>query len=76
MAKKLYRQIDKRYDKNYWARLERNWRCQKRGPTREQRIIETIKKKEEEIGQEESRLREQNKEDNEMSNIQDLYEEL
>ena len=76
MAKKLYRQIDKRYDKNYWARLERNWRCQKKGPIREQRIIETIKKEKEEIGQKESRLREQNKEDDEMSNIQDLYKKL
>ena len=39
--------------------------------------METIKKKEkEEIGQEESRLRKQNKEDNKMENICDLYYEL
>ena len=34
-AKKLYKQIDKKYNKEYWARLERNWRCQKRRPIRE-----------------------------------------
>ena len=33
-ARKLYRQIDKRYDEEYWARLERNWRHWKGGPTR------------------------------------------
>ena len=75
-AKKLYRQIDKKYNKEYWARLERNQRYQKRGPIRGQRIIETIKEKEEEIGQEESGLREWNEEDDEMDNIQDPYEEL
>ena len=26
MARKLFRWLDKRYDKEYWARLERNWR--------------------------------------------------
>jgi len=25
-ARKLFRWSDKRYDKEYWARLERNWR--------------------------------------------------
>jgi len=30
------------------VRLERNWRCWKREPIRGQRIIETIKKEEEE----------------------------
>ena len=33
-ARKLYKQIDKRYDEEYWARLERNWRHWKGGPTR------------------------------------------
>ena len=75
MARKLYGWTDKRYDEEYWARLERNQRYQKREPIRGQRIIETIKK-EEEIGQEESRLREQNEKDDEMGNIQDPYKEL
>ena len=26
MAKKLFGQTDKRYDQEYWGRLERNWR--------------------------------------------------
>ena len=39
-------------------------------------MMETIKKEEEEIGQEESGLREQNEEDDEMKNICDLYHEL
>jgi len=25
-AKKLFRWLDKRYDQEYWGRLERNWR--------------------------------------------------
>ena len=76
MARKLYRWIDKRYDEEYWARLERNWKCQKEEPIRGQRIIETIKEEKKEIGQKESRLKEQNKEDDEMENICDLYYEL
>jgi len=29
MARKLYGWMNKRYDKEYWTRLERNWRCWK-----------------------------------------------
>jgi len=29
MARKLFGWSDKRYDKEYWAKLERNWRCWK-----------------------------------------------
>ena len=76
MVKKLYGQTDKRYDEEYWARLERNCRYWKGGPIREQRIIKTIKEKEEVIGQEESRLREWNEKEDEIGNIQDPYEEL
>ena len=43
---------------------------------KEQRIMETIKKEEEEIGQEESGLRECNEDDDEMGNIYDPYHEL
>ena len=65
-----------RYDEEYWMRFERNWRCQKKEPIRGQRIIETIKKEEKEIGQEESGLKEQNKENDKMRNICDLYYKL
>ena len=34
MAKKLFRWMDKRYDEEYWARLERNWRRWKGGRKR------------------------------------------
>ena len=30
-AKKLFGWSDKKYDKEYWGRLERNWRQQKGG---------------------------------------------
>ena len=39
-------------------------------------MMETIKEKEKEIGQEKSRLREQNEEDNKMGNICDPYYKL
>ena len=39
-------------------------------------MMEMIKEEEEEIDQEESRLREQNKENNEIGNIYDPYYEL
>ena len=34
-ARKLYGQTDKRYDEEYWAKLERNWRCWKGDRIRE-----------------------------------------
>ena len=33
-ARKLFGQSDKRYDKEYWAKLERNWRRWKGGKKR------------------------------------------
>jgi len=57
-------------------RLERNWRCWKGKPIRGQRMMETIKKEEEEIGQEESELREWNEKDDKIGNICDPYYEL
>ena len=69
--------MDKRYDKEYWARLERNWRRWKEGKTREQRTIETIKEEEEEIEQKSSGIKEWTEEDDEeMGNMVDLYYEL
>ena len=69
--------MNKRYNEEYWARLERNWRRWKGGKTREQRTMETIKEENEEIKQESSGLREWTEEDdNKMKNICDPYYEL
>ena len=57
-VRKLYGWTDKRYDEEYWVRLERNWRHWKRKPIRGQKIMEIIKEEEKKIGQEESRLKE------------------
>ena len=76
-AKKLFGWSDKQYDKEYWGRLERNWKQQKGEQTRGQRTMETIKEKEEEIEQESSGLKEWTEEDNdEMRNICNLYYKL
>jgi len=53
-ARKLFSWSDKRYDQEYWGRLERNWRWWK--GERKQQTIETIK--EEEIEEENSGVRE------------------
>jgi len=50
-VRKLFGWLDKRYNKEYWARLERNWRRWKGERERERRTMETIKEKEEEIEQ-------------------------
>ena len=77
IAKKLFGQSDKQYNKEYWGRLERNWKRQKGGQIRGQRTIEIIKEKEEEIEQESLGLKEWTKEDNdEMGNICNPYYEL
>jgi len=54
-AKKLFGWSDKRYDQEYWGRLERNWRRWKDKQPR--RMMETIEE-EEEIKQGDSGLRE------------------
>ena len=46
MTKKLFGQLDKRYDKEYQGRLERNWRCQKEEQVK--KTLEMVKEKEEE----------------------------
>ena len=77
MARKLFGQSDKRYDEEYWARLERNWRRWKGGKAREQRTMETIKEKKKEIEQENLGIKEWIEEDNnEIENIYNLYHEL
>ena len=76
-ARKLFGWSDKRYDEEYWARLERNWRKWKERQTRGQRTMETIKEKEEEIEQENSGLKEWTEEDDDkIGNICDPYYEL
>ena len=45
-VRKLFGWLDKRYNKEYWARLERNWRRWKGGRERGQRMMEMIKEEE------------------------------
>ena len=77
-VRKLFGWLDKRYNKEYWARLERNWRRQKGGRAKGQRTMETIKEeKEKEIEQENLGIQEWAEEDNnKMKNICDSYYEL
>ena len=68
MVKKLFGWSDKRYDQEYWGRLERNWRWQK-GKWSRERKIEMITEKEE-TKKEKLGVREQTKDDdNEMDNM-------
>ena len=46
-AKRLFGWLDKRYDKEYWRRLERNWKRQKRGQPKRRRAMEMIREEEE-----------------------------
>ena len=74
MAKKLFRWSDKKYDKEYWGRLERNWRQWKRGQPKKRRTIVMIREEEE---KDKSGIREWTEEDNEkMGNMVDPYYEL
>ena len=73
IARKLFGQSDKRYDKEYWGRLKRNWRQQKEKRSEE---METIAE-EEEIGKESLGVKEQTeKNGDEMGNMMDPYYEL
>ena len=73
-VKKLFRQSDKRYDKEYWGRLEQNWKRWKEGKRR--RTLETIEE-EEETELKNSEIREWTKEDEEeMGNMVDPYYKL
>jgi len=76
-VRKLFGWTDKRYNEEYWVRLERNWRRWKGGREREQRIIETIKKEEEEIKQKNLEINKWTEEDDdEIGNMVDPYNEL
>ena len=73
-AKKLFGWSDKKYDKEYWGRLERNWRQWKRGQPKKRRTMEMIREEEE---KDKSGIREWTEEDNEkMDNMVDPYYEL
>ena len=77
IAKKLFGQSDKQYNKEYWKRLERNQRQWKEGQTRGRRTLETIWEEEEEIEQKELEIWKQTKEDeDEIDNIVDPNYEL
>ena len=76
-ARKLFGWSDKRYDEEYWARLERSWRRWKGERTKEQRMMETIKEKEKEIEQRKPGIKEWTEEDDDnMGNICNPYYEL
>jgi len=76
-VRKLFGWLDKRYDKEYWAKLERNWRRWKGERKRGQRTMEIIKKEEEEIEQGNSGIKEwTEKDNNNIGNMDDLYYEL
>ena len=74
--KMLYGQSDKRYDQEYWRRLERNWRRQKGKKPARRETMKTIPE-EEEVEEEKSGVREWTEEDeDEMGNMVDPYYEL
>jgi len=75
-AKKLYRWSDKRYDQEYWGKLERNWKRWKGKRPTKREVMKTIPEKEE-TEEEKSGMKEWTEEDEEeMGNIVDPYYEL
>ena len=72
IAKRLFGWSDKKYDEEYWRRLERNWRQWKGRRPKKKRTMETIKEEEDKLG-----VREWTEEDDkEMGNMVDLYYRL
>jgi len=75
MARKLFGWSDKRYDQEYWGRLERNWRWWK-GKQLGERKMEIIIE-EEEVKEESSGVREWTEDDDdEIGNMMDPYYKL
>jgi len=75
-AKTLYGWSDKRYDQEYWGRLERNWRRWKDKKPARKGTMKTILEKEE-IQEEKSGVRKWTEEDEDkMGNMVDPYYEL
>jgi len=72
IAKMLYGWSDRRYDQEYWGRLERNWRRWKGKRPARRETMKTIPEEEEKLG-----VREWIEEDeDEMGNMVDPYYEL
>ena len=77
MAKTLYGWSDKRYDQEYWEKLERNWRRWKGKKPARRGMMKTIPEEKEEVEEEKSGVREWTEEDeDEMGNMVDPYYEL
>jgi len=55
IARKLFGWLDKRYNEEYWGRLQRNWRQWKKKQRDRRRMLEIIQEKEEETEQKELR---------------------
>ena len=72
MAKILYRWDDRRFNKEYWGRLERNW---KKWKEKGKKRLEKIDKKEEEEERKKERIEEWNEEDK-MGKMEDIYNKL
>ena len=73
-ARKLFRWLDKRYNQEYWRRLEKNqkqWKGKQSGEKRIEMIAEKKKTKKENL-----KVREWIEDDNEMGNMVDPYYEL
>jgi len=77
MARKLFGWSDKRYDQEYWERMERNWRQWKGKRPKKRGMMKTIPEEEEEAKEKSSGIQEWTKEDNDnMGNIVDPYYKL
>jgi len=75
-AKKLYRWSDKRYDQEYWGRIEKNWRRWKDKKPMRKKTMKMIPENEE-IEEEKLEIREWMEEDDDkMDNLVDPYYEL
>jgi len=76
-AKTLYGWSDKKYNQEYWGRLERNWRRWKGKKPVRRGTMKTISEEEEEVEEGKSGVREWTEEDeDEMGNMVDPYYEL
>jgi len=71
-AKMLYGWDDKRFDEEYWGRLERNW---KKWKGKGKKRLKRIDKEENEEEIEKGKIEEWDEED-EMGKIEDIYDEL
>jgi len=75
-VKMLYRWSNKRYDQEYWGRIEKNWRQWKSKKPTKRETMKTIPE-EEEIEEKKSGVREWTEDDDDkMGNMADPYYEL